>query len=60
MKRPQKITTSNLRRLAWKNGFDGVVGLARAIGRSKVTVYRAVKRPHHFGPTVRKLREVLL
>jgi len=55
-----KVNVKNLRQLCWKNGFEGVVGLAKHIGRSRVTVHRATKRPHIFGPTYRKIEEALL
>ena len=56
MTRPDKITTKNLRRLAWSRGFHGVSGLARGIGKSRVAVYSAVKNPGRFSPTM-KTRE---
>jgi hypothetical protein len=60
MRSPDKITTKNLRRLAWARGYHGVAGLARGIGKSRVAVYSAVRTPHRFAPTFKKLQEVLL
>jgi len=55
-----KINKNNLRQLSWKRGFHGVSGVAIAIGRSRVTVHRAVKNPERYGPTMEKLKRVLL
>ncbi len=55
-----EINKRNLRRLAWQRGYHGVTGVAAAIGKSRVTVHRAVKNPSRFKPTMKKLREVLL
>ena len=55
-----KINKNNLRLLAWRRGFHGVTGVAKAIGRSRVTVHRAMTNPTRFTPTVKKLEEVLL
>ncbi|MDE2105031.1 MAG: hypothetical protein KGL39_47775 [Patescibacteria group bacterium] len=60
MRQHKKITTQNLRRLAWSRGFHGVAGLARGIGKSRVAIYSAVREPHRFRPTMKKLSEVLL
>jgi len=60
MTQRMQITKNNLRRLAWQRGYHGVTGLARAIGKSRVTVHRAVANPHRFSPTMKKLAEVLL
>lgn len=56
----KKINKYNLRQLAWRRGFEGVTGLARAIGKSRVSVHRAVNEPHRYKPTMKKLAEVLL
>jgi len=55
-----KINKHNLRLLAWRRGYHGVTGVARAIGKSRVTVHRAVSDPHRYSPTMKKLAEVLL
>jgi hypothetical protein len=55
----QQITASNLERLSWSRGFDGVPGLADHIGRARVTVWRAVANPQRFGPTYQKLLAAL-
>ena len=55
-----KINKSNLQQLAWKRGYRGVTGVAKAIGKSRVTVHRAVRWPDQYGPTMEKLSEVLL
>ncbi len=55
-----RINKHNLRQLAWRNGYQGVTGVARAIGKSRVTVHRAVSNPNRFSPTMKKLTEVLL
>lgn len=54
-----QVTPKNLRILCWQRGFHGVVGLANAIGRSRVTVHRAVSTPDQFGPTYRLIQEAL-
>lgn len=55
-----EINKKNLRKLAWQRGFHGVTGVALVIGKSRVTVHRAVKNPGQYRPTMKKLREVLL
>jgi hypothetical protein len=55
-----KVNEKNLRELAWKAGYRGVVGLAKAMNKSRVTVHRAAKRPKRYGPTYQKLEELLL
>lgn len=55
----RKVNSGNLRMLAWRRGFHGVVGLAKAIGRSRVTVHRAVKRPNSFRPTYTLVEKAL-
>lgn len=52
------ITKDNLKEKCWKLGMS-VTGLAKKIGKARVTVHRAVKKPHHFGPTYRDICEVL-
>lgn len=59
MRAPKKIKPENLERLCWVAGFEGVSGLARHIKRHRVTVHRAVKNPEQYGPTFRKIEEVL-
>lgn len=54
--RDSRITPRELRRLAHVRGYDGVAGLARRIGRSRQTVYRALRNPERFGPTVELIR----
>lgn len=58
MKRPETITKDNLKKKCWKLGMS-VKGLADKIGKSRVTVHRAVKKPNQFGPTYRDICEVL-
>lgn len=53
------MTAENLRQRAWAAGFRGVAGLAAAIGRSRVSVYRAIRNPSRFGPTHRLIVELL-
>ncbi len=60
MARVSKINKKNLRQLSWRRGYHGVSGVARAIGRSRVTVHRAMNFPGRYGPTIKKLEEVLL
>ena len=60
MKARRKINTGNLRRLCWARGFEGVAGLAKALGKSRVTIHRAAKRPGLFGPTYKLMEEALL
>lgn len=55
-----KINKKNLRQLAWQRGYHGVSGLAKAIGRSRVTVHRAVRWPDQFAPTMKKIENALL
>lgn len=54
------INKKNLRKLAWQKGFAGVSGVAKAIGKSRVTVHRAVNNPHRYGPTIRAMEKILL
>lgn len=53
MSEPRAVNTKNLRMLAWKAGHHGVTGLAKSIGRSRVTVWKAVREPNRFRPTYR-------
>lgn len=55
-----KITKKNLRMLCWQRGYHGVTGVARAIGKSRFTVHRAVENPSRYSPTIKQLQEVLL
>lgn len=57
--RKEPITTRNLAQLAWASGHRGVSGLARAIGRHRVTVYQAVQNPARHTPTIRAIRKAL-
>jgi len=59
MRSRHQITPSNLRVLAHRAGFNGVAGLARAIGRSRQTVYAAVKQPQRHRPTLRLIQASL-
>lgn len=58
MRATKKIKPENLKRLCWAKGMS-VADLARSIGRNRVTVHNAVKNPRQFGPTFRKIEEVL-
>lgn len=60
MTRSSTINKKNLRQLAWKRGYHGVSGVAKAIGRSRVTVHRAMNHPNRYSPTIKKLEAVLL
>lgn len=55
----EKIKPENFERLCWKAGYEGPAGLARHIGRHRVTVHRAVKNPKQYGPTFRRIKEAL-
>ena len=59
MSNPQ-ITKESIQALAWGAGFKGVPGLARAIKRHRITVWRAVRLPDQFGPTYRLICEALI
>ena len=59
MSNPQ-ITKESIQALAWGAGFKGVPGLARAIKRHRITVWRAVRWPDQFGPTYRLICEALI
>lgn len=56
----REINVVNFPRLMGLAGYVRVEDLARKIGRSRVTIHRAVKHPNTFGPTYRKIAEVLL
>lgn len=60
MSRKSPITPKNLKRLAYLNGFDGVSGLAASIGRSRVTLWRALRNPTRYRPTVLALQKRLV
>lgn len=53
------VDSRNLRALCWARGFRGIPGLAKHIGRSRVTVWRAARRPDQFGPTYAKMLKAL-
>lgn len=57
---PDRLGPDTLRRLSAAHGFNSVAELARSIGRSRVTVWRAVRWPDQYGPTVRLLEDILL
>lgn len=54
-----RISTGNLRTLCWQHGYKGVVGLAKALKRNRVTIHRAVRWPDQFGPTYQKIERAL-
>lgn len=58
MQRAKKIKPENLKRLCWAKGMS-VSDLARRIGVNRVTVHVAVAQPNRYGPTMRKIEEVL-
>lgn len=53
------IDAKDLPRLAWLNGYRGVTGLAKAIGRHRVTVHQAAKNPNKYKPTHRAITRAL-
>jgi len=55
-----KITKKNLRMLCWRAGYEGVTGVSKAIGKSRISVHRAVVSPNSYKPTMKLLQEVLL
>ena len=59
MKPHEPLTTRNLARLAWASGHRGVTGLAKAIGRHRVTLYQAIQSPEQHRPTVRAIKRAL-
>ena len=54
-----EITTATVARLAWSRGYKGVAGLAKALGRNRVTIWCAVRWPGRYGPTMKMIEEVL-
>lgn len=58
MQHAKKIKPENLKRLCWAKGMS-VADLARRIGVHRVTVHSAVAMPSRYGPTFRKIEEVL-
>jgi hypothetical protein len=60
MTRVAEINKQNLRELAWRAGYRGVTDLAKAVGRNRCVIHHAVDNPRRYGPTMKKLREVLL
>lgn len=56
----KRVTSENLRRLCWARGYRGIPGLADAIGRSRVTIWRAVRHPNRFTPTYTLIEKALL
>lgn len=54
-----KLTKENLSRLAHARGFRGVAGLARRVGRHRVSIYRALKNPNQNRPTMRAIERAL-
>lgn len=54
----KQVTGENVRRLAWQAGFDGLNGLAKAIGRNRITVWRAAKL--QTGPTYELIIKALI
>ena len=56
---PTGVSTDTIQELSWQAGFKGVPGLAKAIGRSRCTVWRAVRWPDQFGPTYKLITEAL-
>lgn len=53
------LSRRNLSRLAHAKGFRGVAGLARRLGRNRVTLYQALKNPNRYKPTVKAMQEAL-
>lgn len=53
------LDTKHVRRLAILNGFDGVKDLAARVGRRRETVWRALRNPHRYGPTIRAVGAAL-
>ena len=48
-----------LNQRAWAAGFRGVAGLAKHVGRHRVTLHNAVRYPERYGPTVAAIEEAL-
>jgi len=57
---PKKVNDKNLRRLCWVKHYPGVAGLARAIGRHRTTIHRAVKAPEKYASTYALIEGALL
>lgn len=55
----RKVDKKNLRTLAWKRGFRGVVGLAKKMKVSRVSLHRAVNQPNTFKPLYRRIEKIL-
>jgi len=49
---------TSLKTIAGLNGYT-VTELARRVGKSRMNVYRAWKRPNSHGPTFRAMRSLL-
>ena len=56
---PTELNPRNLRQLCWLRGFHGVTGLAHHLGRSRVVIHLAVKRPELYGPTFDLIKKTL-
>jgi transposase len=54
----KKINRQNLRRHCWRVGLS-VTELAQRIGRSRHSVYAAVRNPRRYPITFRKMEEIL-
>ena len=54
-----QVTVQNLNQLCYVAGYRGVAGLARHIGRHRVTVWKAVRWPDQNGPTFNLISEAL-
>lgn len=59
MKPANKINTKTLVPRCYANGFIGVVGLAKKINRHPNTIWRAVRWPDQFTPTVALIEKAL-
>lgn len=53
------LSSRNLGRLAHLNGFSGVAELAGHLGRSRGTLYNALRNPAGYRPTVTDLDRAL-
>lgn len=58
-KRNRRLSIRRLRDLADAAGFDGVHGLARHLGRNRVTIYKALRFPSQYGPTITAIEHAL-
>jgi DNA-binding phage protein len=54
-----KVNRENLRRLCWQKRFKGVTGLARAIGKHRTSIHRAVNTPSGFPRTYQLVLKAL-